>query len=333
MSWAAAGGAQGTERASVVPVKATLALVAALLASFPALACAEDPPAPPRTPSIYGGEPSEPGAYGAIVALVGADQTLCTGTLVTPSVVLTAAHCLADLPEGTLPDVHHGSQVLSDRKVAATAMGMHPSFCAGCNEDVFDFGYVLLAEPLPAEGGFPAPIVTQEDWDFVMAEGTALTLVGYGESDDAPTDPYRGAGTKRTVDTAVSQLSEDHTEFRADAAGKGTCTGDSGGPALARAEDGSTKLTGVLARGTCGSASFYGSPYPALCWLRDESGANLLPESCQDCDCIETDGGCGCMLPGEGGASAGAGGWLGAALLVAMAARRTAPKAAQKAAR
>ena len=43
-------------------------------------------------------------------------------------------------------------------------------------------------------------------------------------------------------------------------------------------------------------------PLPELCWLRDDSGVDLLPEGCAACDCVSlagegVDDGCDCRLP------------------------------------
>ena len=49
-----------------------------------------------------------------------------------------------------------------------------------------------------------------------------------------------------------------------------------------------------------------GVPLPELCWLRDDSGVDLLPTGCESCDCVtlvgaEDDKGCNCVVaPGEG---------------------------------
>src|SRR5215216_1100474 len=88
-------------RTATAPALLTLALLAA--------ACA-DPAAAPNVPSgpslIINGEPTG-GAYGNVGAMlldfdfdgrVSGDDQWCTGSLISPTVFLTAGHCTADIP-------------------------------------------------------------------------------------------------------------------------------------------------------------------------------------------------------------------------------------------
>lgn len=278
------------------------AFVSALLASGCAGPDPVDAPAittspAVASPAIYGGSEVEPTAWDAVVALFHGG-VVCTGTLVTPRVILTAGHCLADLAPGELPEVFHGPAMVEGQTLPVERFGIHPAICRACDEDVNDFGFVVLESEYLPKGGFPAPIAEQGVWDEAMVEGAPLTLVGYGESDDAPEDPFKGAGVKREVETALRTLSGTGLEYLAGGEGAGTCAGDSGGPAFAPAEGGGYRLAGVLARGECGEASFYGVPYSALCWLRDEAGADVVPAGCGDCDCLDTaPAGCACGVP------------------------------------
>lgn len=236
-----------------------------------------------RESSIIGGAPTKPGEFDGVVALrIG--LSLCSGTVVAPRLILTAAHCLGDADEEGVV-VQYGETV-EVGEVAAADWGRHPQFCPDCKEDIFDYGYVTLSTDFNVPDGYTLPIVDQAEWDAVMSPGSPLLLVGYGE------DPGTGGaiGVKRLVSTDVRRISDVGLEFYAGAENRDTCNGDSGGPAFFRLASGELRLAGITSRGSnpCGSGGYYGAPYPALCWIRQETGVDLLGAACVNCDCLDT---------------------------------------------
>lgn len=231
-------------------------------------------------PHIVGGDPVAPGGWPAVVTIQTNGPKLCTGTLVAPNLILTAAHCLSPAP--SVVQVRLGeSAPLTD--VAVAAWGSHPDFClpADCPEgDLHDFGWIRLTTPLSIEP--IGLIVGQAEYDEVMSIGQPVTFVGVGE------DEAEVAGIKREVDATITSFGESGREFRAGGNGKDTCAGDSGGPALVQLDSGEWRVAGVLSRGgECGSGGTYGVPVPELCWLRDSSGVDLVPSECNECACVD----------------------------------------------
>ena len=260
-----------------------LGLVALLASSLPWTAEPDAPPTP-----IYGGELAPPGAWPSAVAIV-LPGALCTGTLVAPRVVLTAAHCLEAAPAAEFVEVRLGEDVNlpSAPRVAVDKIGLHPMFCGTdtsvCKEDIWDYGYVVLAEDIP--GVAPTrPLTRQEEWDEVMQIGELITVVGYG------LDETQQTGIKRQVDVPIVKFSGTGLEFQAGGMGLDSCQGDSGGPAYVTLQSGETILAGVTSRGyTCGKGGFYAIPYASLCWLNEETGVDLRTDACDACDCLVTD--------------------------------------------
>ena len=251
----------------------------------------------PDTPHIYGGEEVEPGEWPAVVGVE--TSQLCTGTLVAPNLVLTASHCIS--PTTSVVRVTFGDDLASGIEVDAEAWGRHPDFClpADCGEDLHDFAWIRLPEPMA--GIEPIlPITDQLEYDELMRVGAELRFVGFGENESGI------IGIKRQVTAALMSFNESGREFRAGGEGKDTCLGDSGGPALVQLEGGQWRLAGVISRGgDCGEGGIYGVPFPELCWLRDDSGVDLLPAGCEGCDCLtlrgapDEDEGCSCGVDRE----------------------------------
>jgi MYXO-CTERM domain-containing protein len=267
---------------------------------------------PPVEPAeIYGGVVSAPGAWPTAVA-INAGTILCTGTLVSPNVVLTAAHCLVNNPPIESVYVRFGNDVNQPDSplVFALTYGAHPEFCGedSCTEDIHDYGYIVLSQP---QSITPTRVITsQDDWDEVMEVGQKMTLVGYGLADGGTV-----TGIKREVEVDITRFSKSGLEFQGGGDGKDSCQGDSGGPAFITLTSGEVVLGGVTSRGySCGKGGFYAVPYGGLCWLKETAGLDLS-NGCALCDCVDTDPnrkeGCGCRSD----APMAPGGWLLLALV------------------
>jgi hypothetical protein len=192
-----------------------LAAVACLGASF---GCSSDDAAEgvARSSSAITGGAIDTGDP-SVVAIVDSKGLLeCTGTLVSPYLVLTAGHC-------TTSDIVQGGTVVVGSSLAAPvatipiARGVpHPQFDLGSLAN--DVGLLVLASaasPTPAALSASAPVA-----------GSTLPIVGWGStSADAGIDGKKRQGT--TPVTGVAQ-----TTFTVGASPSQPCAGDSGGPAF-----------------------------------------------------------------------------------------------------
>lgn len=171
-----------------------------------------------RAPIVGGVETDgDPG----VVAIVRGDDVVCSGTVVAPRVVLTAAHCVEGGDPAAL-EIFIGASV-GDGGVRIPVLDgrAHPEY----DRDTFsdDIGLFLLAAPAPPEAA-PLPLFRAPfDSSFV---GRRIRLVGFGQSTPgAMTD-----GRKRSGESSIADYDERSFRFGPDPAQ--TCVGDSGGPAL-----------------------------------------------------------------------------------------------------
>lgn len=174
----------------------------------------------------------------AVVALAFGDSLVCSGTMIAPQAVLTAAHCVAG---ARLPDVVIGGAVAGGAHHTALAAFVHPDFDAQTLDH--DVAIVIVG---PLTGVTPIPYATALDG---AAAGSAIRVVGYGwtvASDPSP--PLRRTG--RSVLDAVDAL-----RLVSHAAPSQACEGDSGGPALFDGGSGE-RVLGVASSGDTGCTQF-----------------------------------------------------------------------------
>jgi secreted trypsin-like serine protease len=266
---------------------------------------AQAPAASPGVP-IIGGQ-YQPGDD-AVVALVIGDQPsrdslVCTGTLVSPHVVVAAAHCVAF---GAPPDhVYFGSDPDTDHRyptVAVSAVLPHPMF--NLNTLDADISVVIMADAAP-DGVTPYPIASQAPTPMQEAR-----FVGFGCREIGRCGPY---GEKYEVTTWITDV--DPTDFRY---GVATCSGDSGGPAFVK-EGGSEVLAGVTSWGDAPCAEFgYDTRVDAYGdWVRQQ-----ITAVGDDVPTPTDDGGGGCCIGGRASSGKGGGWMLALAALAFVATRR-----------
>jgi secreted trypsin-like serine protease len=161
----------------------------------------------------------------ALVADQNQGQSLCTATLISPQVVLTAAHCLDGQPKRVMivfaQNVHKAS-AQNVREV--DCFEQHPSWSKPTSEGRGDIAIVHIREGAP-EGYAPASLA---DSQTKPQAGTKVVLAGFGVTNGVR---HLGAGVLRKTSTeVVSWLSP--TEFVSDGQTSSVCFGDSGGPAF-----------------------------------------------------------------------------------------------------
>jgi V8-like Glu-specific endopeptidase len=175
---------------------------------------------------------------------------LCTATLVAPTMVLSAAHCIYQdehFPsDDFVSDAY--SLVFTDangRQAAFDSARVHALPKADANDDI------VIIELSGSVNITPMPIMGNVSADTL---GNNVGLVGYGELKPGDTSSL---GVLHISGTNVDGLSSNQIEYGSTQTST-SCFGDSGGPVVHQRTDGTYELAGVVHGG---SASCDGAAY------------------------------------------------------------------------
>lgn len=155
---------------------------------------------------------------------------LCTGEIISPTVVLTAAHCVHpdEVGEGavfkvfTKPDLTDGGTRGADF-LAVAETHFDPAWSPTNLTGGHDLAVVILAQPTDIK---PLPVNRVPLTNAL--KGTTATLIGYGLDKHFSQD---GAGVKRIAEVKLKSWSDQFVSTGT-LFGAGICNGDSGGPVL-----------------------------------------------------------------------------------------------------
>lgn len=216
---------------------------------------------PSPAAAIVGGHDTAPGAYPAVTYVDIANAGACTGTLIAPTVVLTAGHCgsltgtVIATPIGFPPSmitVSIGAETPGGpgERIPVASVKIPPSYLSTSGSDVS----LLVLEH--AARATPVRIAGRGE-ESLWAPGVPELIVGYGSTaENGPIPKHLQEATVPIVDDktcgadypgafdARTQLCAGYPQ-----GGTDTCQGDSGGPLFGHRPDGSPVLVGATSIG------------------------------------------------------------------------------------
>lgn len=168
----------------------------------------------------------------------GQKDVLCSGTLISPTVYLTAAHCTSYLEELGITQVWvtFDEQFSSTAKLHSGRYYTNPAY-PGNEHDSQDIAVVVLDQPV--KGITPARLPSAALFDAMKAAGTlasqSFTNVGYGGQErviDAGGPVIYYLDSRENSVSTFSALNDTYLRLSQNAAtgDSGTSYGDSGGP-------------------------------------------------------------------------------------------------------
>lgn len=207
--------------------------------------------------AIVNGEVARPGSeIEKHTVMLNLGNSMCSGTILAPDIVITAAHCFEQRP--SVVQVRFGVNSRAGQR-ETTGYRRHPGFSGIMN----DMALVRFSGGLPS-GYSPAPAL--DDHPGTIPKGVKILSAGYGD-----TGPRHGnIGTLRFADFEVMGTNGPVVFLRG-YNGKSTCFGDSGGSAYIE-HNGELLLFGVVngslgANGGCGATLYFSRMDSHVDWI------------------------------------------------------------------
>ncbi|HEX5717239.1 MAG TPA: trypsin-like serine protease [Thermoanaerobaculia bacterium] len=187
-----------------------------------------------------------PNVGGVVVDIDGEKFLVCTGTLISPTVFLTAAHCIFDGDYF----VSFDAEITASSKLHPGTPFVHPDFTFSQN-DPHDVAVIVFAKSV--KGITPAALPSAGLLNNLNLNGQKFTGVGYGLHERVHTpgggaplfednnERWRSVSDFNALSSAWLRLSQNPATGNG-----GTCFGDSGGPNFLGAGNSETPIIAAL---------------------------------------------------------------------------------------
>lgn len=164
----------------------------------------------------------------------GTRDWICSGTLISPTVFLTASHCVEDFEHAWVTFAEDADDGIAEGDLHLGTTYTHPEWGGARYDDPHDIAVIVLEKPVDIEPASIAPLGTIDDWSNKELRAQRFTAVGYGgerESFAGGILPVYNGERRLAYQAAHGANSVWLNLAMTPSNGNGgTCYGDSGGP-------------------------------------------------------------------------------------------------------